>query len=100
MRIEKKPGYTTPSTMKINARAKTGQNQDRLVRSPNDNRLGAIAWGLSARSISAARDRMDDVFAGDAIANDLTHLAPISQNLDPVAHRYDLVEFRGRDKQR
>ena len=48
MRIEKKPGDTTPSTMKINARAKIGQNQDRLVRSPNDHRLEAIACGLSA----------------------------------------------------
>ena len=43
MRIEKNPGDTTPSTMKINARAKTGQNQDRLVRSPNDHRREAIA---------------------------------------------------------
>ena len=35
MRIEKNPGDTTPSTMKISARATIGQNQARLVRSPS-----------------------------------------------------------------
>ena len=56
MRIEKKPGDTTPSTMKINASAKTGQNQDRLVRSPNDHRLRGDRL-LTVRVIHISRPR-------------------------------------------